>query len=79
MDVGVAVTKSPWKPIREYPTDPLNAGPVVLARDKDKVPVLVRMLDGHFVICPAVWLFYGNHQVGVTYADHVVEFMEIPE
>ena len=68
----------PWKPIREYPTDPNNEGPVVLARDKDKMPLLVRMVEGHFVVCPAVWLFYGSKQLGVTRADDVVEFMEIP-
>lgn len=67
-----------WKPIREYPCTPGEQGPLVLARLKDKTPVLVVMRDGHFVVCPAVPVFYGDRQMGVMHADHVVEFMEIP-
>lgn len=68
-----------WKPISEYPTTPGEQKPVVLARTKEKFPVLVVLKDGHFVVCPAVPVFYGNKQFGVTLADNVIEFMYIPE
>lgn len=69
-----------WRPISEYPAvvgDDL--GPLVLARDKEKRPMLVLLREGHFYICPAVPIFYGDKQFGCMTADHVVEFMEVPK
>lgn len=68
-----------WKPISDYPTTDPYAAPVVLARDEWKNPVLVVRKDGHFYVCPASPLYYGDRQFGCLIADHVVEFMEIPE
>ena len=67
-----------WKPISEYPTTPGEQGPIVLARTKDKEPILVTLLRGNFYICPGVYMFYGERQSGFMTANHVVEFMEIP-
>jgi hypothetical protein len=69
-----------WRPIREYPVvlPKDGQGPIVLARDQDKRPILVVLIDGHFRICPGIFMFYGDHQSGFMTADHVVEFMEIP-
>lgn len=68
-----------WRPIKEYPTTAPEPGPLVLARDAEKRPILVLLKDGHFYICPAVPIYYGDKQFGCMTADHVVEFMEIPE
>ena len=68
-----------WKPIREYPTTAPESGPLVLARDADKNPMLVLLKYGHFYICPGVPLFYGDRQVGFMTVSNLVEFMEIPK
>ena len=68
-----------WKSIKEYPTTAPNQGPIVLARDAEKRPMLVCLNKGHFYICPGVHMRYGDYQEGYMTADHVVEFMEIPE
>lgn len=70
-----------WKPIKEYPVVlPTEIqGPVVLARDAEKRPMLVTLYNGHFQICPGAHMRYGAHESGYLTADHVVEFMEIPE
>ena len=67
-----------WKPISEYPTTPGQQGPVVLARTKDKEPILVCYLRGQFYVCPANYMYYGEMQSGFMTANHVTEFMEIP-
>ena len=69
---------SVWKPISQYPCTPGEQGPLVLARDKEKSCYLVLLKDGHFVVCPAVFMWYGDKQRGILLADNVVEFMEIP-
>jgi len=68
-----------WRPISEYPTDPLKAGPVVLARDDQGCYFLVCLYQGNFHIVPGHPIYYGNMQVGWLYANHVKEFMEIPK
>ena len=71
--------KGDWKPISEYPTNVLDPGPIVLARDKEKNVYLVILNKGHFYPCPGVPMFYGDHQFGFMTCDHVVEFMELPQ
>lgn len=68
-----------WRPIKEYPTNVTEPGPLVLARDAEKRPMLVLLKDGHFYICPGVPIFYGDKQIGFMTADHVTEFMELPD
>lgn len=70
---------SQWRPIAEYPTNVTKQGPLVLARDAEKRPMIVTLNEGHFYICPGIPMIYGNRQLGFVTADHVVEFMEIPE
>lgn len=67
-----------WKPISEYPTTPGEQGPVVLARCKERVPCLVVYVDGNFVVCPSMFIHYGDKKAGLLYANHVTEFMPIP-
>lgn len=71
-----------WRPIKEYPASSVvgdNTGPLVLARDAEHRVMLVVLSKGHFLICPGVPMYYGNNQVGFMTADHVTEFMEIPD
>jgi len=67
-----------WKPISEYPTTPGDQGPIVLARTAEKQPLLVVYVEGNFVVCPSVPIYYGHKQFGHLWANDVVEFMEIP-
>lgn len=71
---------SAWKPIADYPfVAPGELGPAVLARTKDKFPMVVIYRDGHFYPCPGVPMFYGERQFSFLTADNVIEFMDIPE
>lgn len=70
---------SGWKPISQYPTTAGTPGPVVLARTADKAPMLVLYQHGHFYICPGIPMFYGEKNFGFVTADHVIEYMDIPE
>ena len=68
-----------WRPIAEYPITPGEQGPLVLARDAEKRPMLCLLKEGHFYICPAVPMYYGERQFGCMTCDHIVEFMKIPD
>lgn len=72
---------SPWRPIAEYKPPPFEGArnPVVLARDKEKLPYLVVLVGSEFMLCPGMPIYYGLNQCGWWKVTGLVDFMEIPK